>query len=87
MLQFSVNGFIALKRVLGINARGINQMNQNPGSFNMAQKTDTQPGPLMCPFDQSGYIRNDKRLFLVGLNHTENRGEGCKWVICDFRGC
>ena len=38
MSQLPVNGFVISQRILRIDERSVDKMNQNPGSLNMAKK-------------------------------------------------
>jgi len=67
---------------------GIDQVNQNPRSLDVTEKTQPEPGSPVGALDEPRYIGNYERPSLRETYHTQVRDEGGKWVVSDFgAGC
>lgn len=86
--QFRFNHLVIFDGVWASAGIGhIDNVNQKTGALNVAEELRSQPGPVMCAFNQAGDVGDDKtflvRHFADGHDAQVRfqRGEG---IVCDF---
>src|SRR5262249_1634178 len=82
--EFRINRAELFERIPLIRARDIDEVKQQPRSFDMSQELDTEAVAEMRPFDQTWNIRNNERLVASDGHEAELRLESGKRIICDL---
>src|SRR5437016_1094198 len=58
--QLAVDDLERMDGIVGVGVARINEMNQQPCAFDVAEETDAEARAQVCPFDQAGKISHDK---------------------------
>ena len=83
-LQFPVDNPVWSKKILWWQGCNINQVEQKPGSFYVFKESCSQTHSTVRPFNEARNIGDDKRLCLVGFNHSQRRCQSGKRIVSDL---
>ena len=61
--------------------RDVYHMDENPSPFEVAEELMAEPVTNVCPFDETGYIRDHEAAIIAQAHHPEVRGQRREWIV------